>query len=630
MRSIIIKDLKQAISGILFAVAIALALFILHRGDRDVLFGINFGIIGPMFMWIITHASLSDERNRGTLPFLMSLPLERRKIWLSKMLAGLLSGMVCYLALYALSVIAGMPLIPKDYRIQDFNIAPLEMFVIAPLLAWATGVFTTVLHPVLSAVTVIGATAAIGVQGFRFDSITRFNWIPFSLFAIIIFVTISYRHFKCQPNEGNRKFTVFSLKHFSAAILVFLLAAASLNQLAEYANRNWNPVKIKDFGYLGSKSRFLIAGRVSSSWFDTITDPDSIDHRIYDLESKKLFEIGCRVFNSLVFDREKKNLAFDTDLGIFAPGKNQLILQSVDTGKKTCVDSHSRPVGFTATGKLVYHSISLKSQPMANVDINFFFNQANDYCISLRVFDPANGNRSLIATFPVETDFWEWWKSPYNVAIATNKGKVWFIDLDNLSIKKIDLGLEKRKNYYMGGMPHLSLPTIRCNEKGDWDNPTYYTFRADGSFFKISTPGGRLMDVTSNGSGLIRRYSGGNLDAVSHTCLIKADGTEQEIKSAFPIISDACFSKSGRYLAVKSWKADKDKKTENMLEIFDLENPEKTWKIENCYPVQLSATDDESFIYSHGYRAMRVNPETSGNPELLFDYENLLGRRDEK
>ncbi|MEW6709383.1 MAG: ABC transporter permease subunit [Candidatus Riflebacteria bacterium] len=628
MRSIIIKDLKQAFSGILFAVAIALALFILHRGDRDVLFGINFGIIGPMFMWIITHASLSDERNRGTLPFLMSLPLERRKIWLSKMLAGMLGGLICYLILYIISVLAGMSFIPKLYRMHDFRIGPVELFVVGPLLAWAMGVFTTVLHPVLSAVTVIGATAAIGMQGFRFDSITRFNWIPYSIFAIIIFITISYRHFKCQPNEGSRRFTVFSLKHFSAAVVVFLLAAASLNQLAEYANRNWNPVNIKDFGYLGSKTRFLIAGRGSSSWFDVITDPDSIDHRIYDLESKKLFEIGCRVFNSLVFDREKKNVAFSTDLGMFGPGKSTLILQSVDSGKKTSVDSYADAVGFTPNGKLVYRRMALKSQPMADVGIDFFFNNSNDYCNTLRVFDPADGSRSLIATFPADTDFWDWWTSPYNAAIATGNGKAWFIDLDNLSVKKLDLGLEKGKSYNFGGMSHLSLPSIRCNVKGDWDNPTYYVFKADGSWIKHAVPNANMLEAAANGNALFRVYSD---DAGNRKVLLaKADGTIQKLETTFPTISDACFSKSGRYLSLKAWKSDSNHNTENMLEILDLENPDRKWKIENCYPVHLTATDDESFIYSHGYRAMRINPETNGNPELLIDYENLLGRRDEK
>jgi hypothetical protein len=104
MKALLIKEIRQGKLFFFFGIGFALALIILS-GVLSLWFtqfswpeisGALFlvGLIGTVFLALIAGAGLfAGEVDRGTLPLLLGLPISRPRIWVAKILSGLILGL---------------------------------------------------------------------------------------------------------------------------------------------------------------------------------------------------------------------------------------------------------------------------------------------------------------------------------------------------------------------------------------------------------------------------------------------------------------------------------------------------------------------------------------------------------
>jgi hypothetical protein len=623
MRSIIIKDLWQERWSILIACAVSLALFALHIGDRDVIFAINFGIIGPMFMWITTQKALAGEQTAGTLPFLLSLPLDRKKIWLSKALSSLIIGLIGYMALYILAVSTGMDPLPKGFRFFDFKIYPFELFLLGPLMAWSVGIFTTVIHPTLSAIVIIIVSMAVGIQGFRHEIISNINWTIYFVIAIVIFAISSYLHFLRQPHQNCNKFKWFSLKFVLFAIIIFIFILSGLNLTAEYANRNFYKPDISGIAEISSNKKYLLYSRNEPFLFETIENRDILNFRLFDQSTGNQYSIGQRIFKELSHDQNLNKFMYTTDLGLIAPGKTKLYYQNPETGHEIFIDYFASPLGFDRHGNALFTRLVPKNDPEAEKH-SFILDSSQLVCSALKSFNPANHSTTLIATFPADTEYFEYVNDSFNCALVRSKKNIWFIDLSNRSIKKLSINLDPNKEYFFGALREKAAFIIRYGLRSSYDKKTYLVFAPDGSYKTINTNNEvRLIDAHENGTWVYYKYSDANCDNY-RICVGKADGSTQILDTENETVSDAKISQSGKYLALRSWKNEVN--YPQTIWIFDLTNPEQSWKIRNCEAERLWAGKDDSFLYVASDQMLCLNENSFDKPQMLFDLRSLFGK----
>lgn len=628
MWPIILKDLKQSRLAFLFALLIAMVLYAMHGGDIDLVFGLNFGLIAPLFMWISTHASLSGEKSAQTYPFLMSLPLSRRKIWLSKALSSLLIGLICYAMLYILSIALGMKAWPEGYRLLELDFSPSLLFIWFPLIAWATGIFSTVLHPVASSLLVMTVFAFIGFQGFRLGVLNKINWSPYVIWAFILFAPASYQHFVRFAGHENKKLLRYSLASVVVVIILHVFGISLLNSYHEWANRQLNQVNYVSVIPSPHYDRFMIAGieylyqNTSDKIFETVSESNRYDLRVFDLTDKKAVAVSHRFLSEIYFDQAAKNIIYTTDQGWFALGKPELILHNLESGKKLKVDAYASPIGFTDAGQVLYSRVAYADAPDKKISRSFLFESAVQTYQSIRSFNPSTGESNLIATFPADVDYFIHQNDVYNCAIVRNRENLWFLNCRNAQVKKIDLQFPEMRRFHLSHFRHQHPMVIAANERKFYDNKHYYLFDPDGNFKKIDFE--RRTMLCSHKSGMTLFYQRTFADEhLHHNVLLAADGSRKEMVAENYRITGGCFSNSGRYLALRCRK---NNPAEYFVKIIDLAGPDQTEFIYNGYVSNLYAYQQDSFMFSSGSDFYRFTDAEFKQVQKLFDAGKVLGR----
>ncbi len=632
MRSIILKDLLQAKLGILFAVAVALGLFVLHGGDHDLIFGINFGVIAPLFMWIISYYSITQEKIQGTYDFLMGLPMNRKKIWLSKAIAALLSGITCYLILWLISITAGMKPMPETYEVFDIELSPYHLFFLLPLFAWAMGMLGTVLHEIISAVSTILIVLVAGFQVFRFEllagsqNVARTNWTPYLSLAIILFLASSFIHFSRQSQPVGKKLAWYSTAHLLGIILIFSLSTLSLNTYNEWANRNIMPYFYLSLMPTSQKGSYLLFADGKTSNFDLIDNRDSFDLRLFNSQKAKAVPIAKRNFGNFAISPSLKYALYDTSLGMLAPGKAELVLQNLVDGSEIVIDSYASPLGFTSQDMPVYNRIAYANQPEKQISRNLLFETGQPMVQSLWVFNRVNHQAKLLATFTPDTDFFSNFNASYSVIIAKNRNNLWFIDPNIPVVSKLDLGIENLRSYYisMDYKEHENL-ILRASRRDDYEKKTYFLISPQGKVKDLGITDGRLICSQRDGLSLFyRAYD--NLGENSEIFFNSPETGEKTWRTKEMHISSACFSRSGRYLATLGW-IKSEKPTKWIFEITDLHDMNKTWRLDHI-PVSIWPYNEDSFEFRAGNEVFRCESPDFSKAQRIFNVQMVMGREE--
>lgn len=484
---------------------------------------------------------------------------------------------------------------------------------------------TTVLHPVPSAFTAIGLTWALGFQGFRQETIAQINWIPYLLFAIIIFIVSSYLHFRNQPDESSRKFLWFSFKHLFAATAIFLLSILTLNQYHEWANRNMRP-----FGYMAVKKmtdngKYLLFAQAINSSFDSIANRTSFDLRMFDNKNAKLSPLANRHFQETAFDSEGNSCMYETDLGPLSPGTTRLILQDIKAGTTEVIDEYAKPLGFTSSGQALYTRLAFAENPEKAISRSFIFESPQKMYQSLRLYDRSKRTSSLIATFPADVDFHSHLNKDYNCALAINRNNIWLINCNQVSIKKLDLKLENMANYYISRPFDQEAMVLRCSLRSDYDQKTYFVISPTGEIKHLNVPRSRLICAHKSGTALFRR----DLDDMGEKfeiVLLKEDGSTEIMNIGEQRINRACFSTSGRYLATLGWE--KGENTKWHFQVRDLQNPEKILEVKDQIPVTIWPHQQDSFEFDAGHVICRIDSSDFTRVNPLFNAKAIMGKEE--
>ncbi|MBF0500421.1 MAG: hypothetical protein HQM09_09830 [Candidatus Riflebacteria bacterium] len=377
MLTLIIKEMRELfwhfVVLVLFGLASMGAIMWYKVGDFGVLGLLLLVIANPIFITLYTSQAVSGEVQRATLPFLVSLPVSRHRLWLAKTASYLLFAI-------GLSLIYG--LVVWSITPATMNGAPdseeLILLIYLPVMLVAISMFTTMLPA--STVIAFLIIAALFGSTILLAYISRWppNYYIASPLLVVVFFAASYQAFLKGELMDSWKPCFWGA---GTLVITGLLAFGFWMCLDMAADNDFtaNKLFIDDLKHPLNGTVPILTGMCNTSWFDTLYHRSLPRTFTIDPQTGATRQIGPRGCAAKVVSPDGRYLAANAlrrhaglvtgdNLLIFDLAKNggsapitesSSLKTGIDdfgmTVIKADADSYPTPIAFIDQDHLLYH-----------------------------------------------------------------------------------------------------------------------------------------------------------------------------------------------------------------------------------------------------------------------------------
>lgn len=264
MGTLIWKEIReyrlQFLVLVMFGLATVSLVWWFNNFDKDLIVLGLFAICAPLFSFFFTMNLVSRERAANTLPFLLALPLPRKRLWESKLVAAFLFSLALYLTYSAICRIPGVTILDHQFS-PHIALTVSDGFILGclPFMLISLGMFLTMVPAEIK--TAVIALNLLGGYGlFLGKAIPTINYgLAVPLYCATWLLASRYAFIHAEM------FETFKTSMRSLGILMIFVVAASgiwvgLDALAQ---KTFDPVhcSIHDIQYDRNIGRLMVQVR---------------------------------------------------------------------------------------------------------------------------------------------------------------------------------------------------------------------------------------------------------------------------------------------------------------------------------------------------------------------------------
>ena len=309
MRSILLKDYLEQRMYFFIILAVAVVSLLVaawfKQLDSGVAMFLLFAMQGPLFIYLAAHHQISSEVSNRTLPFLLSLPISRGRLWLAKLLFVLIYAALLYVFYVILAMICGATLL--DFQ-KLFRSSP-ALGIGLPLAIIAYGYFTSMLPRGFATISALIVGPAAFYVCIHPMTLTTLNYSLGAFLLIVMFLALSAAVFMSDRTMSSPWRGVKGLIFLVIGSGLLLTCWLAIDAAAEATWQYDHEVSSDEWLPLNGGRQIVWSLQAKQPWWDVADPGRYYSGRLFvqDLDSAEVKQVGSR-FSNMIYSSGDESL----------------------------------------------------------------------------------------------------------------------------------------------------------------------------------------------------------------------------------------------------------------------------------------------------------------------------------
>ncbi|HNV71605.1 MAG TPA: hypothetical protein PKO06_18010, partial [Candidatus Ozemobacteraceae bacterium] len=353
---------------VLFGIAMVPILSYFNYYETSTLVFVLFCLVGPILSLQIGIMVFRPEFVENTIQFLDQLPVERHRVWLVKVVSGLIMVLVLYVSYLIISYFGFNDHVSLNNPLGNGLRVPVPLLVLTPLFFFSYGVINALL-PVWASTILLLLLVWLAFIVLASHLLFFVNWLLAIPALVVFMLTISrYAFIRGEVDDATARLWRVCKAGLMGLVVLFLLTIC-LDQVAQarigsrMTSANSRPIATM------ADNSLIVSFNCESALYDPISSSHMVQYvRIEPTTGEKTL-IGPRLSSDLVLGQEGKVAAFSTayhwpgivGLGFTATNRNiipynaMMLYDPAYSSVPVKIDTFAVPIGFSKAQSLWYY-----------------------------------------------------------------------------------------------------------------------------------------------------------------------------------------------------------------------------------------------------------------------------------